>query len=118
MLDRRDIDRRLEATLAEPSPLGPLTLDGDALPATGRSNMDRETFMRRVERIREYIRAGDCFQALISRRIDLQPPPKPEKPVPDPAAAVGMMRLVWTPSTAPDRLGYHVFRAPLGVRPF
>ena len=62
----------IEASLAEPSPLGPLTLDGDSAPASGRSNMDRETFMRRVERIREYIRAGDCFQALISRRIDLR----------------------------------------------
>src|SRR5687767_14026948 len=27
--------------------------------------------MERVERIREHIRAGDCFQALLSRRIDL-----------------------------------------------
>jgi Anthranilate/para-aminobenzoate synthases component I len=66
----RDIDE-IEASLAKPSRLGALTLDGGAAPATGRSNMDRDTFMRGVERIREYIRAGDCFQALLSRRIDL-----------------------------------------------
>jgi anthranilate synthase component 1 len=67
----RDIDE-IESGLNEPSTLGTLTLDSDAPPASGRSSIDRETFMRRVERIREYIRAGDCFQALLSRRIDLR----------------------------------------------
>jgi anthranilate synthase component 1 len=62
----------IEAGLAEPSRLGALTLDAGAAPATGRSNMDRDTFMRGVERVREYIRTGDCFQALLSRRIDLR----------------------------------------------
>lgn len=66
----REIDE-IEAGLNEPSRLGPLVVDGDAPPVRGRSNMDRETFMQRVERIRELIRAGDCFQALLSRRIDL-----------------------------------------------
>jgi anthranilate synthase component I len=67
----REIDE-IESGLAQPSRLAALTLDGDVAPATGRSNMDRATFMHRVERIREYIRAGDCFQALLSRRIDLR----------------------------------------------
>ena len=67
----REIEE-IESGLAEPSRLGPLTLDNEAAVASGRSNMDRETFMSAVERIREYIRAGDCFQALISRRIDLR----------------------------------------------
>ena len=62
----------IESGLAEPSRLGRLTLDNEAPVASGRSNTDRETFMSRVERIREYIRAGDCFQALLSRRIDLR----------------------------------------------
>jgi len=62
----------IESALAEPSRPGALTLDNEAIVASGRSNMDRETFMSRVERIREYIRAGDCFQALLSRRIDLR----------------------------------------------
>ena len=66
----REIEE-IEAGLSEPSRLGPLVLDGDAPPARGRSNMDRDEFMERVERIREYIRAGDCFQALLSRRVDL-----------------------------------------------
>jgi anthranilate synthase component I len=66
----REIEE-IEGGLNEPSRLAALTLDREAPPASGRSNMDRETFMRRVERIREYIRAGDCFQALLSRRIDL-----------------------------------------------
>ncbi len=66
----REIEE-IEAELKEPSRLGPLALDGDVPPARGRSNMDRETFMNGVERIRELIRAGDCFQVLLSRRIDL-----------------------------------------------
>jgi anthranilate synthase component 1 len=61
----------IESGLSEPSRLGPLVLDAQSPPARGRSNMDRAGFMERVERIREYIRAGDCFQALLSRRIDL-----------------------------------------------
>lgn len=66
----REIDE-IQSGLSEPSRLAALNLDSDAPAAAGRSNMDRETFMRRVERIREYIRAGDCFQGLLSRRIDL-----------------------------------------------
>jgi len=66
----REIEE-IEAGLNEPSRLSPLTLDEAASPARGQSNMDRETFMRGVERIREHIRVGDCFQALLSRRIDL-----------------------------------------------
>jgi len=72
----REIDE-IQSGLSEPSRLGALNLDSDAPAATGRSNMDRETFMQRVERIREYIRAGDCFQALLSRRIDLRADFKP-----------------------------------------
>jgi len=67
----REIDE-IQSGLSEPSRLLALNLDSEAPAATGRSNIDRETFMRRVERIREYIRAGDCFQALLSRRIDLR----------------------------------------------
>ncbi|MGH7663411.1 MAG: anthranilate synthase component I family protein [Gemmatimonadaceae bacterium] len=49
--------------------LPPLDLREDAPPATGTSSYEREHFMADVERIREYIRAGDCFQALLARRI-------------------------------------------------
>jgi anthranilate synthase component 1 len=40
-------------------------------PAVGRSSIGRADFIDKVELIREHIRAGDCFQALLSRRIEL-----------------------------------------------
>src|SRR5687768_12409078 len=63
----REIDRRLRA----PAPLAPLSLDRSAAPAQGRSTYERAKFVADVERIREYIFAGDCFQALLSRRISV-----------------------------------------------
>jgi anthranilate synthase component 1 len=63
-----DIDSRLKA----PSPLPMLSLDSSAPPASGESSIEREKFLEGVERIREYIRAGDCFQALLARRIELK----------------------------------------------
>lgn len=53
------------------APLAPLALDANAAPATGESTYDRDKFVEDVERIKEYIRAGDCFQALLARRIKL-----------------------------------------------
>jgi anthranilate synthase component 1 len=67
---RAEIDA-LEARLAVPSPLAPLRLDPAAAPATGQSTYPHDRFVRDVERIREYIAAGDCFQALLARRIEL-----------------------------------------------
>ena len=63
-----EIDGVLER-LRAPLPLPALRLDADAPPATGESTYARERFLADVERIREYIRAGDCFQALLARRI-------------------------------------------------
>ena len=57
------------ARLRGPSVLRPLELDPDAPPAEGRCRYDRAAFERDVERIREYVFAGDCFQALLARRI-------------------------------------------------
>jgi anthranilate synthase component 1 len=57
--------------LRAPSPLRPLALADSAAPATGRSTYAKTRFMKDVERIREYIFAGDCFQALLTRRIEL-----------------------------------------------
>ena len=62
-----DIITRLQA----PGTLAPLRLDRGAPPARGTSSYAREDFERDVERIREYILAGDCFQALLARRIDV-----------------------------------------------
>jgi anthranilate synthase component 1 len=61
----------IERRLREPNPLAYISLDSSATPATGTSSIAREEFIAKVERIREYIRAGDCFQALLARRIEL-----------------------------------------------
>ena len=61
----------LVARLRAPAALPPLELDPAAPPAAGRSSYARERFLADVERIKEYIRAGDCFQALLARRIDV-----------------------------------------------
>jgi anthranilate synthase component 1 len=53
------------------SPLRPLALADSAPPATGRSTYEKTRFMHDVERIKEYIMAGDCFQGLLARRIEL-----------------------------------------------
>ncbi len=49
-----------------------LSLDTSAPAATGTSSIERDDFIDGVEKIREYIRAGDCFQALLARRIELE----------------------------------------------
>jgi anthranilate synthase component 1 len=61
----------LIARLQGPSPLEPLTLDLAAPPVRGLSTYTRERFEADVERIREYIMAGDCFQVLLARRIEV-----------------------------------------------
>jgi anthranilate synthase component 1 len=57
--------------LRAPSRLPSITPRSDAPVNEGHSTYARADFMAHVERIKEYIRAGDCFQALLSRRIDL-----------------------------------------------
>jgi anthranilate synthase component I len=64
----RELDA-LEARLHEPCPLPRLPLAIDASPAQGVSSYQRDDFLRDVERIREYIHAGDAFQVLLARRI-------------------------------------------------
>jgi anthranilate synthase component 1 len=60
----------LIARLGATHPLAPLTLDGDtkALRPAPESPYPRAAFERDVARIREYIGAGDVFQAVLSRR--------------------------------------------------
>ncbi len=67
-----DAVREIESTIAclrAPVILPPLELCASAPPATGHSTYGRDKFLSDVERIREYILAGDCFQALLARRI-------------------------------------------------
>ncbi|HET7564719.1 MAG TPA: chorismate-binding protein [Gemmatimonadaceae bacterium] len=66
----RDIDETIQR-LRAPGHLPALDLDRSAPPVCGTSRYTREAFMRDVERIREYIFAGDCFQALLARRIEV-----------------------------------------------
>lgn len=66
----REIDDVI-ARLHSPAALAPLELDPNAEPVRGKSSYAREKFEQDVERIREYILAGDCFQVLLSRRIEV-----------------------------------------------
>jgi anthranilate synthase component 1 len=65
---REDVDD-VAMRLRAPSVLPPLDLDSSAPPAVGESSYERADFLRDVERIREYIVAGDAFQVLLARRI-------------------------------------------------
>ena len=58
--------------LRKPGSLPILTLDPSAPAATGSSSIERQDFIDGVETIKEYIRAGDCFQSLLARRIELK----------------------------------------------
>ena len=60
---------RTMARLRAPVSLPPLDLRPDAAPATGTSSYERDCFLADVERIKEYIVAGDAFQVLLARRI-------------------------------------------------
>lgn len=46
-----------------------LSLDLAAQPAAAKSSMTKSQFMTAVDTIKEYIRAGDCFQVLLSRQL-------------------------------------------------
>jgi anthranilate synthase component 1 len=72
---RAEYDRavaEVERTIAKlrvPVTLPALDLREDAKPAEGVSNTDRDRYLAGVERIREYILAGDAFQVQLARRI-------------------------------------------------
>ena len=46
-------------------------------PSKWQPNMSREDFITKIERIKEYIRAGDIFQAVFSQRFTLKTPLEP-----------------------------------------
>ncbi|HEU4995172.1 MAG TPA: chorismate-binding protein [Gemmatimonadaceae bacterium] len=71
---RDDAERDLDDAarrLTGPTPLGQLPLSEGAAPAVGTSSYARADFERDVQRIRDYIVAGDAFQVLLARRISL-----------------------------------------------
>ncbi|MEP6992405.1 MAG: chorismate-binding protein [bacterium] len=60
---------RTIARLRTPITLPSLDLRTDAAPAEGVSSYERAKFIADVDRIKEYIAAGDAFQVLLARRI-------------------------------------------------
>ena len=67
-------DAEIATTLARlrgPSRLCPLDFPASAAPAEGMSTYEREKFLGDVQRIKDYIVAGDAFQVLLARRIDI-----------------------------------------------
>src|SRR5690348_7527988 len=69
-----DAESEIAATMARirgPSALRAIDLPASAAPATGVSNYPREQFMADVDRIKDYIVAGDAFQVLLARRIEV-----------------------------------------------
>jgi len=61
----------IEKRLVDATPLPRLRLDKGVAPASGRSSIARDDFIAAVGRIKEHISAGDCFQVLLSRRIEV-----------------------------------------------
>lgn len=61
------------ARLAEPAPLAPLAMPTLPRPVTASPFSDAQ-FLDAVLRIKEYIAAGDTFQTVLSRRLDLPAP--------------------------------------------
>ena len=66
--------RTIDATVARlraPSVLPPLDLDPSAPAAEGTSVYAKEDYIRDIERVKQYVVAGDAFQVQIARRIDV-----------------------------------------------
>ena len=57
--------------LRRPADLEPLELDPSRPPAEAASPFPPDAYRRGVARIREYIAAGDIFQAVLARRLDV-----------------------------------------------
>jgi anthranilate synthase component 1 len=75
-----DACRRVDATIARlsapagwppPADIGPRREPACLADGTARSAFDRERFLSAVDRVIEYIRAGDVFQVVLSRRLEI-----------------------------------------------
>jgi anthranilate synthase component 1 len=71
---------RIDATIAQlsapcdwppPADIGPRREPACLSNGTARTAFDREAFLAAVDRSSEYIRAGDIFQVVLSRRLDI-----------------------------------------------
>ena len=63
--------------LATPSDLAPLPLPTTRSATTATSPYADDAYRRDVQRCRDYIAAGDAFQVVLSRRLDVTPAPDP-----------------------------------------
>ena len=63
--------KKLEKRLARPLPKLPRPIAKSKLKITHRTQ--KKNYLSAVEKIREYIRAGDVFQAVLSQRLDVTP---------------------------------------------
>ncbi|MFT4039664.1 MAG: anthranilate synthase component I [Thermomicrobiales bacterium] len=75
-------EARIDALIARikrPQPPMPCGDPAPDLPAEERqvSNTDRDRYMLMVDTAREYIRAGDIFQVVLSQRVDVETPVHP-----------------------------------------
>ena len=61
----------IESKLRSGDRLPDLQLDRDAAPVAATSSIQHDEFIAKVDRIKDYISAGDCFQALLSRRMEM-----------------------------------------------
>lgn len=75
---RSRVDELLLEMADESRRLPPLTLSNDVEPASGRSSRGRKEFLSDIERAKEYIAAGDAFQIVLTRRIELEADFAPE----------------------------------------
>ena len=65
------------ARLAAPNTLAPLALKSGVRSASATSPYADHQFRTDVDRCKEYIAAGDAFQIVLSRRLDVRPAPDP-----------------------------------------
>ena len=63
--------------LGAPNHLAPLAMPEVRKPATASSPYADDAYRADVERCRDYIAAGDAFQIVLSRRMDVTPAPEP-----------------------------------------
>ncbi|MEO5798968.1 MAG: anthranilate synthase component I family protein [Gemmatimonadales bacterium] len=86
-LDDAALQQRIEAAdakatawlarLAEPNALAPLPIPVERLPAAATTVYPDDSYRRDVARCQEHIAAGDAFQIVLSRRMDVTPAPEP-----------------------------------------
>jgi anthranilate synthase component 1 len=86
-LDDVELQRRIDsaearaadwlARLSAPNALTPLAMPAGRAPARATAVYPDTTFRADVSRCQEYIAAGDAFQIVLSRRLDVSPAPDP-----------------------------------------